>query len=590
MPSATGTSPFAALLDRFLEEYFQADPIAATQAGIHEHDDRWPDWTDAGQAAHVAWIDRWTNLLAGLGGNLSDEEALDRDRLLLVLAEERYLVAELREDTWNPLDWVYRMGGGLYLLLSGTFAPPLVRLASVVARLEGLPDVSRAALSGLGSVPDLPVSRFHTETAIGDLAGVGVLIDEALELGAATADEPGGAALASRLEQAAAGAREAIGELSRALSEEVLPRSRGEGRLGRERFDAKASHIFSDPAMTADRILAEAERQFVSVRAEMVRIARELWPAWVGDGAPPTDDAAAVRGVLDAIARDHPAAPDLLTFCREEVVRIEAFCRERDVVGLAEEPLEIRWTPVFLRSFGGAMLHTPGPFDKGERAFYSITPPADDWPPERVESFLRENNSRLLRLITIHEAVPGHYLQGVYNNRSTLTRGVFSSGVYAEGWAVYVTQVMMDLGYDAEDPALLLTHWKYYLRCVVNAIIDVRIHTAAMTEAEALDLMIDGGFQEAAEARAKYNRARLTATQLSTYFVGSNALWALEAEVRSREAAESRASQAGARIPEPAIVGGYGATPGFVYREHLERVLRQGSLPIPLLRRALLGD
>jgi uncharacterized protein (DUF885 family) len=162
---------------------------------------------------------------------------------------------------------------------------------------------------------------------------------------------------------------------------------------------------------------------------------------------------------------------------------------------------------------------------------------------------------------------------------------VFWSGVFAEGWAVYVTQVMMDEGYGADDPGLLLTHWKFYLRAVINAIIDVRIHTLGMTEDEAVALMVDGGFQEEAEARNKYTRARLSSTQLSTYFIGSMQLWELERE-RRRILAGDRSDGADA----PALPGGIGATPGFSYREHLEAVIGHGAPPIALLRRILVAE
>jgi hypothetical protein len=279
----------------------------------------------------------------------------------------------------------------------------------------------------------------------------------------------------------------------------------------------------------------------------------------------------------------------VLEFCRAELARIEAFCRERDVIGLADEPLDIRWTPVFLRSFGGAMLDSPGPLDKGQKAFFSVTPIPDDWTPEQAESYLREDNDRMLRLLTIHEAVPGHYLQGVYGNRCpSLPRQIFWSGVFAEGWAVYVTQVMMDVGYGADDPALLLNHWKYYLRSTTNALVDVGIHTEGMTEDEAVSLMVDGGFQEEAEARNKYDRARLSSTQLSTYFIGSMQMWDLERDRRRALAAASGDPRGSDAVPEPRVVGGFGETPGFVYREHLEDVISHGSPPVSLLRRLLL--
>jgi uncharacterized protein (DUF885 family) len=393
-----------------------------------------------------------------------------------------------------------------------------------------------------------------------------------------------------RLTAAADVARSAIGGFEAHLRDVVLPSSSGEGRLGPELFATKMRHTMRSEALTPERILAHAEREFTAVRAEMVRMARDLWPAWCGDRPLPDDDGTLVRGVLDAIAAEHPEADDLLDFCRAENARIEAFCRERDLIGLADDPLEIRWTPVFLRSFGGAMLSSPGPLDKGQKAFFAITPMPDDWSEEQRESNLREDNDRMLRLLTIHEAVPGHYLQGVYANRNpSKVRSIFSSGLFAEGWAVYVTQVMMDVGYGADDPALMLVHWKFYLRSATNAIIDARIHTAGMTEAEAVALMVDGGFQEYAEARAKYDRARLTSTQLSTYFTGSLEMWDIEREVRRRAAVAAGDPRGAAAVPEQRVVGGFGETPGFVYRRHLESVISHGGPPTSLLRRILLG-
>jgi hypothetical protein len=246
---------------------------------------------------------------------------------------------------------------------------------------------------------------------------------------------------------------------------------------------------------------------------------------------------------------------------------------------------------VFMRAFGGAMLDSPGPLDKGQKAFFSVTPIPDDWTAEQAESYLREDNDRMLRLLTIHEAIPGHYLQGVYANRCpSIARTVFWSGVFAEGWAVYVTQVMMDVGYADDDPALLLNHWKFYLRAVTNALIDIGIHVDGMTEDEAVRLMVEGSFQEEAEARAKYDRARLSSTQLCTYFVGSMEMWDLERERRRSLAAASNDPRGVDAVPEPRVVGGFGETPGFVYREHLERVLGHGSPPISLLRRLVLGE
>jgi hypothetical protein len=345
-----------------------------------------------------------------------------------------------------------------------------------------------------------------------------------------------------------------------------------------------------DAAITAGSIRARGEREFQLVRGEMIRIAREIAPRWLGDAPIPSGEADIVRAVLGAIGVEHPERHELLDFCRAELGRIEAFCRERDLIGLTDEPLDIRWTPVFLRAFGGAMLDWPGPLDRGQKALFMITPIADDASPEEAESHLREDNDRMLRLLAIHEAVPGHYLQGVYANRCpSAARSIFRSGVFAEGWAVYVTQVMIDAGYGADDPALLLTHWKFYLRSITNALIDIGIHTQGMTREQAIELMVEGGFQEESAARSKYDRARLSSTQLSTYFVGSLAFWDLELDVRRRRAAGAGGQGAVAEIEAPRVVGGFGDTAGFVYREHLEACLAHGAPPLPLLRRILLA-
>jgi len=583
---------FAATIETFLAEYFALLPVHATAAGNHEHDARWPDLSAAGRAERLAFFDRWEAMLQSLDdGALTDDERIDRDLLLGEIDAGRFEETELRTEAWDPLEWVYLLGDGIFPLLAREFAPLADRLASVAGRLEGLPAVVAAARETLTGHGDRPVSRLHTETALKQLPGIVDLTDQARAAAddEAARSDPAVAALRPRLAAAADIATTTLTELERHLRDHVLPTAEGEGRLGPDLFAAKLRRTLRDPGLPPERVLAAAERDYVAVRAELVRLAREAWPTWHPGEPMPSDDSAIVRGVLDAVASEHQRAEDLLDYCRAELARIEDFCRANDLVGLVDEPLEIRSTPLYLRAFGGAMLDSPGPLDKGQKAFFSITPIPDEWGPEQAESYLREDNDRMLRLLTIHEAVPGHYLQGAYANRHpSIVRSVFWSGVFAEGWAVYVTQIMLDAGYGADDPALLLTHWKFYLRAITNAIIDVRIHTMGMTEDEAVALMVDGGFQEQAEARQKYERARLTSTQLSTYYVGSLEFWELEHEVRRRAAVASGDPRGAAAVPEPRVAGGFGRTPGFVHRHHLEACISHGSPPLPLLRRILL--
>ena len=551
---------FAEAQDAFFADFFRRYPVHATEAGNHEHDDRWPDLTDVGTAERVAWLREIRARIEAADG-LSREEEIDRRVLLGTIDELRFEEEELDEASWSPITYSYLLGGGLFGLLSREYAPVEDRLESAAGRMEGIPAVLDAARQNLASGRGRAVSTFHTEKAIETVPGVADLCRTAVEL---AADAP--EATQTRVEAAATIATAAVDAFVTWLRDELLLTADGDFRLGRDLYERKFNHALK-ATITPAELEGRAATAYDDVRAEMLRLARELWPTWIGDEPMPDDPDVLTRRVLDAIAVDHPKADELLDFCRAEHDRILDFVRERDLIGLPEDPLQIIWTPPFLRAFGGAMLIPPGPLDKGLDSFFAITPPPDSWTDEQVESMLRENNSRSLRILTIHEATPGHYLQLAWSNRcDSLPRAVFGSGVFAEGWAVYVTQVMMDVGYGADDPALMLAHWKYYLRATTNTLMDIRIHTGTMTEDEAMSMMVDGGFQEQSEASEKWSRARLSSTQLCSYFLGGVEMTELEREARRR------------------------SDDAFAWRPFLESVVSRGTPPMPVIRDILFGD
>ena len=557
---------FAPLVDELLADYYQLQPSQATELGQHAYDHHWPDLTDAGRAAWSDWLrDAEARVQAVQPAMLSRDEAIDRRILLENLAAMRFFADELREAEWNPMTYVYLFGSPLFTMLARDYAPLTERLGAMASRLRGLPAALDGARDALSREGGRPVSRFHIEKAVERMAGVADLVGLAVSEAEASDD-------VGLLENIRVGAEVATGAISawtQWLRDELLPTAEGDYRLGPELYAAKFRHALKS-AVTPAELEAMAYAEYQTVRAEMTRLARSIWTDWMGDAPPPESDDEAVRSVLDAIAVDHPRAEELLDFCRAENERIEAFVAERDLVGLADEPLQIIWTPGFLRAFGGAMLIPPGPLDRGLDSFFAITPLNEAWSAERRESYMREENARYLRLLTIHEAVPGHYLQLAYSNRCpSLVRAIFGSGVFAEGWAVYITQVMMDIGYGADDPALMLVHWKFYLRSATNALMDIRIQAGDMDEAAAMQLMVDGGFQEEGEATDKWDRARLSSTQLCEYFLGSVEMQGLEREARRRAAAETR---------------------DFVYRPFLESVLAHGSPSMPVIREILFGE
>jgi uncharacterized protein (DUF885 family) len=589
-------SAFDAVLHAFLIDYFEALPVHAGFAGYHVVDDRWPDLSEAGRRARMGLYERHSVAAAALDeASLSPDERIDRAILLEQIAKLRFGDETLRDEAWDPLSAVYLAGSGLFGLLSREYAPWSHRGAAFAARVEGLPTLLAGAIEALTGLPGRPVSALHVDTALAQLSGVGDLVSSGVEEARQRAGTGEAPELVARLEAAEPAARAAIDRFRARLDGDVRARASGEARLGPELYAAKLKLALSSD-LSPEELLERAWHDHRAIRAEMLRLARDLWPTWVPDEPLPQvaagdadGEAALVRRVLDAIADEHQDPADLLDWCRDEVARIERFCREQEVITLAEEPLAITWTPVFMRAYGRAFLDSPGPLDKGLQSHFFITPPADEASAESVASYMREDNDRMLRLLCIHEGVPGHYLQLAASNTSpSLMRTVFGDGMFAEGWAVYIEQVMMDLGYGGDDPALLLTHWKFYLRAVTNAILDVETHTRGLTEEAAIELMVRQAFQEEDEARAKWLRARITSAQLSTYYVGTLEMFDMEVEARIRAAVAAGGSAAD--VPAQHIAGGIGPTPGFDYRAHLEAVIAHGSPAIRWVRRILAGD
>ncbi len=177
--------------------------------------------------------------------------------------------------------------------------------------------------------------------------------------------------------------------------------------------------------------------------------------------------------------------------------------------------------PEFKRGQSIAYCDSPGPLEKNGKTFFAVAPTPNDWSKERKESFFREYNNYMIRDLTVHEAMPGHYLQLAHANEfraPTLVRAIFQSGTFVEGWAVYCEQMMAEISYGG--PEVKMQQLKMRLRAICNAILDQSIHAGKMSEQEAMDLMMKEAYQQEGEAVAKWKRARLTSAQLSTYFVG----------------------------------------------------------------------
>ena len=215
--------------------------------------------------------------------------------------------------------------------------------------------------------------------------------------------------------------------------------------------------------------------------------------------------------------------------------------REKKLVTVPTEPVKVIEMPEFARGTAVAYFDSAGPFEKKNETFFTISPTPKDWSDPRKESFYKEYNDYMLDNLTVHEAMPGHYLQIMHSNKfkaPTMIRALFRSGTFTEGWAVYAEQVMAENDFGGDEVEMQQLKMKF--RVIINAIIDQKIHTAGMTEKEAVDFMMNEGFQEEGEAAGKWKRAQLSSTQLSTYYVGSVEVNDIPKGIRSQTQRQSK--------------------------------------------------
>jgi len=524
---------FEALSRRFVDEFGRYSPVQATALGDHRFDAELDDLSASGRARTLDWVRGMLGEIesidrAGLSrANQVDAAMLENQLRYAVWAEEKY-----RDWSWDPLVYTQLGGQALYGLLARDFAPLPERLRSLAARLERLPQLLEQARANL--VADR-VPAIHAETAVKQNPGILSLVDELVVPNLGVLEAPDRV----RLEGAIARARAAVAQHQKWLESTLVPKARGDFRIGRELYDEKLAFALMSPLSRGD-IRARAEAEVERVRAEMYAVARNVLAG--REGAPPLPDAptpgqqqAAIAAALELAAADRPARDGVVDLARATLAETTAFVRSRDFVTLPEEPLEIILMPEFQRGIAVAYCDSPGPLDKGQRTFYAVSPIPDDWSDEQVTSFLREYNDRSVANLTIHEAMPGHYLQIAHSNRyPSVLRAMLFSGPFVEGWAVYTERVMQEQGFRAGDPLMRLVQLKWYLRAITNAIMDSAIHVDGMTREEAMRLMTVTGFQEEREAAGKWVRAQLTSAQLSTYFVGYQEHSDLRAEAERR--------------------------------------------------------
>jgi len=561
-PSAADVT-FEGIAKRYLAEMLPLTPVRATALGDHRYDGQLDDVSADGQARRVGLARQLLAQMDTLGlTQLSRAHQVDARLLKSELDYVIWSAEQLQEWRWNPLLYTELAGNSVYLLMARDFAPLSARLHNVGARLSELP---RLLMQVRESLDPALVPRIHAETAVKQNTGVLSLIDELVVPQLGTLPE----AQQTQLKADIARARTAVAQHQIWLEKKLLPAATGDFRLGATLYDAKLRFALDSP-LTRQEIRARADSELKRARSEMYEISRAVL-AGRSDAPPlpvmpnPTEQQAAIVAALELAYEQHPARDKVFETAQRAFEDTQRFVRAHDLVTVYDDPIQIIPMPEFQRGVALAYCDSPGPLDKGQKTFFAVSPIPNDWSEEQVNSYLREYNTRSIDNLTIHEAMPGHYLQLTHANRyNSPLRAVLASGSFIEGWAVYTEGMMVEEGFLNHDALMHLIQLKWYLRSVGNAILDQAVHVDGISREDAVRMMTHDTFQQEREAEGKWVRAQLTAAQLPTYFVGVQEHLALRADAQQAWGKE------------------------FTLKRYHDEVLAYGSPPVRYVRELML--
>jgi len=537
---------FSKLTEDFVYGSLALSPVSATQAGYHEHqgvklDEKLDDFSPSGIEAARKFDAGFHNRLAAIDQQaLSAEERADYQIIENAIELSLLDLQQIRSYRHNPTIYVELVGNALFSPFVLEYAPLDTRYRQIIQRLSQAPVLMDQAKMNLIDSPEV-WTRVAREENDGNID----LIDKTLR-----AKAP--ANLKADFDKAAGPALDSLRSFNSFLKDDLSKRT-SDWRLGKERYSKKFAYTLV-AGKTPEEVLSEAEAALKETRQQMTKLA-----------APHS-----IREALDAIAKQHTTPEHFMDEARKGLEVATEFVRQKHLVTFpSRSNLQVIPTPEFMRGTYGVAGFNPAPaFEPQLGAFYWVTPIPSDWPKERIESKLREYNRFGLMQITIHEAMPGHYVQfEVADNLEPKSRralrNIYGNVPYVEGWALYTQQMMSEEGFLDNSVELRLTFYKQLLRSIANSILDIRLQTMNMTDQQALDLMINDTFQEKEEATAKLQRAQLTSCQLPTYFVG------LRGWLDTREGYKKRKGSA------------------FVLSEFHDAALKESAVPLPALERLL---
>jgi len=546
--AASGDAEMTRLGHEYLTEWMRRHPQLATRLGVHDRDEALPPITEQSVASDVAWLKAFRVRLRALAPErLGFEARLDRIVLDRRIDRELLELEDVRSWRTNPNVYVDLVSGPILALLQRDYAPINTRVRAATRRLKAVPEVLRAARLNLQHP-----SRIATEVAIAQSAGVIELYRTTVPALTAACHDP---TLVADLTEADTSAAQAVEEFRTFLSADLLPRADGDFALGRDLYQRKlwADEMESAPV---ESLLARGNRELDATRARMESLAERIAP---GGG---------VAAALESLAVDRPDAAGLVPFVSARLDTIRAFVRTHALLTPpTREHLIVRETPPFRRSLSFASMESPGVWEKrGNQAYFNVTPPDLKGTPRDIADHLAFFNRAATDIVTIHEALPGHYYQflALRGVRSPL-RQALPCGSNVEGWAHYCEQMAVEQGFGGGDPKREFAQLDLAAQRLGRLIVGISLHTRGMTLDEASRVFQDRCYMSPVNAAREARRGALDPTYL-VYTLGKWHILDLRADVERRM---------GAR---------------FQLRTFHDTFLRAGAVPLPVVRALVLHD
>ncbi|GGB96366.1 DUF885 domain-containing protein [Pseudoduganella buxea] len=543
---------------KFLTALWKMDPESAIAVGKYDTAAIMTVPDLATRQLQLAFIDDWLARFDKIDARqLSPRQRTDMGLLVNKLKSDRWYLTTFREFEWNPA--LYNIASPIDYILHTEYAAKSQRLRTLLKRIANVPAYYDAARANISNP-----TREHTQLAVSQAPGIVALLaelDKEAQASTLAANEKG--LFAQRI-AAAKTAVEGYAAWLSELDKTLATTGARSFRIGKDLYETKFAFDIQS-ASTAEQTYQKALAAREQLLANMDRISDELWPKYLAGTAKPADRYAKIGMMIDKLSANHVAPERFVDEVKAQIPQLQDWVKQHDLLSLdSDKPLVVRETPAYQRGVAGASIEAPGPYRPQDRTYYNITP-LDGATPAQAESSLREYNHWILQILNMHEAIPGHYAQLVYANKSpSLVKSIFGNGAMIEGWAVYSERMMLESGYGENAPEMWLMYSKWNLRSVTNTILDYSVHVLGMTQEQSLDLLTRQAFQTQQEANEKWRRVQLSSVQLTSYFSGYSEIMELREE--RRQALGSKFSLKG--FHEEFL--GYGSAPVKVIRELMQ--------------------